>query len=267
MAELVFIGLGLFDEQDLTLRGLNELRSSDKIYAEFYTSKLQNFNQKQFEQQIGKKITVLSRQETEKGIILLDSAAENKTSFIVCGDPMMATTHVDLRIRAIQKGIKTKIIHNASIITAAPGLLGLQNYKFGRTTTIAYPQGNYFPMSPYEVIKENKKNGMHSLILLDIQQDNNQYMTANEAIDLLIQMESHHKKKIITPETIVCVIAQAGSHQPTVIADSINTLQTKEFGPPLHTLVLPGDLHFMEIEALETCAGLPHSIALKLQKL
>ena len=144
MAELVFIGLGLFDEQDITLRGLNELRSSDKIYAEFYTSKLQNFDKKQFEQQIGKKITVLSRQETEKGIILLESAAENKISFIVCGDPMMATTHVDLRIRAIQKGIKTKIIHNASIITAAPGLLGLQNYKFGRTTTIAYPQGNIF---------------------------------------------------------------------------------------------------------------------------
>ncbi len=267
MAELVFVGLGLYDEQDLTFRGLNELQSSDKIYAEFYTSKLQKFNQKQFEQQIGKKITVLSRKETEDGVIILDSAADKKTSFIVCGDPMMATTHVDLRIRAIQRGIKTKIIHNASIITAAPGLLGLQNYKFGRTTTIAYPQGTYFPMSPYDVIKENKKTGMHSLILLDIQQDNNRYMTANEAIDLLIKMETHHKKKIITPDTIICVIAQAGSDQPTVLANTINNLQTKEFGPPLHTLVLPGDLHFMEVEALEICAGLPHSIALKLQKL
>ena len=267
MAELVFIGLGLFDEQDLTLRGLTELQSSDQIYAEFYTSKLQKFNQKQFEQQIGKKISVLSRQETEDGKIILDSAANKKTSFIVCGDPMMATTHVDLRVRAIQQGIKTKIIHNASIITAAPGLIGLQNYKFGRTTTLAYPEGNYFPMSPYEVIAENKKNNMHSLILLDIQQENNRYMTANDGLDLLMQMEDHFKKKIITPDTIVCVIAQAGSDQPIVLADTITNLQTKEFGPPLHTLVLPGDLHFMEIEALETCAGLPHSIALKLQKL
>ena len=78
MAELVFIGLGLFDEQDLTLRGLTELQSSDKIYAEFYTSKLQNFNQEQFEQQLGKKISVLSRQETEDGKIILDSAANQK---------------------------------------------------------------------------------------------------------------------------------------------------------------------------------------------
>ena len=267
MAELVFIGVGLHDEQDISLRGLQELQSCAQVFAEFYTSKLKHFDQKVFEKKIGKPIIILSREETEDGTRVLTSAAQQKTSFIVCGDPMMATTHVDLRVRATKQGIKTKIIHNASIVTAAPGLLGLQNYKFGRTTTLAYPEGDYFPMSPYEVIRDNKKLGMHSLVLLDIQADKKKYMTANEGLKLLLKMEEHYQDTIATLDTIACVVSQAGSPQPIVNADTIQALQKNDFGHPLHTIILPGTLHFMEIEALEVCAGLPHALALKLQKL
>ena len=122
---------------------------------------------------IGKKIEVSSRDETENGDKIIDSALKENVVFLTCGDPMTATTHVDLRLRAVEKGIKTRIIHGGSIVTAVPGLLGLQNYKFGRTTTLAYPEKNYFPTSPYDVIKDNKKMGLHTLILLDIQADNN----------------------------------------------------------------------------------------------
>jgi diphthine synthase len=34
-----------------------------------------------------------------------------------------------------------------------------------------------------------------------------------------------------------------------------------DFGPPLHTLVIPGKLHFMETEALVAFAGLPPELA------
>ena len=40
MGELVFIGLGLDDEKGITLRGLDEARSADLVFAELYTSAL-----------------------------------------------------------------------------------------------------------------------------------------------------------------------------------------------------------------------------------
>jgi len=195
------------------------------------------------------------------------SAKRKKVAFLTCGDPMTATTHVDIRLRAIKMGIKTNIIHGSSILTAVPGLLGLQNYKFGRTTTLVYPEKNYFPTSPYNIIKENKEMGLHTLVLLDIQEDKKRYMTANEGMNLLLKMEEKHKENIITQENVVCVVARAGSSEPIVIADTIKDIINRDFGPPLHSLVIPGKLHFMEIEAIQILAQLPAQQIRKLQKL
>jgi diphthine synthase len=264
---LVFVGLGLYDEQDVSLKGLQEIKACDNVYAEFYTAKLGKFNQQIFEKLIGKKITVLSREETENGDRIIEAATKNHVVFLTCGDPMIATTHVDLRLRAIKKGIPTQIIHSSSIATAAPGLLGLQNYKFGRTTTLAYPEKDYFPTSPYNVIYDNYKMGLHTLVLLDIQAEKNRYMTANEGLQLLLKMEEKLKQHLFTPESIACVVARAGAPDPVIAADTIHHLAQQDFGPPLHTIVIPGNLHFMEVEALELCAGLPPEIGKKIQKL
>jgi diphthine synthase len=265
--QLIFVGLGLYDEQDVSLKGLRELQRCEKVFAEFYTSKLGEFNKQAFEKTIGKKIEILSREETEKGDTLLASAAEKTVVFLTCGDPMIATTHIDLRLRAMKQGIPTKIIHSSSIATAVPGLLGLQNYKFGRTTTLAYPEKEYFPTSPYTIIYDNKKMGLHTLVLLDIQAEKNRYMTANEGLELLLKMEGKCNKHLFSEETLTCVVARAGSPDPVIAANTIQELRKRDFGPPLHTVVIPGTLHFMEIEALELCAGLPSELGKKIQKL
>jgi len=257
---LTFIGLGLFDEKDISLKGLEEILASDFVFAEFYTAKLTGTNIKKIEKTIGKKIEILTRAETEKADKIINLSKEKSVIFLTCGDPMTATTHVDLRLRAIKEKIKTKVIHGSSIATAVPGLLGLQNYKFGRTTTIAYPEKSYFPTSPYNVIKENKERNLHTFILLDIQADNNRYMTANEGIKLLLEMEEKQKEKIITNNTLICVVARAGSDNSISVAGKVKDLKNKDFGPPLHTLVVPGKLHFMEIEALQLLAQLPADI-------
>jgi diphthine synthase len=265
--QLIFIGLGLYDEKDVSLNGMNELKNCDRIFAEFYTSKLIGMDINAFEKRIGKPIEVLSREETEQGNILLNAAEGERVCFLICGDPMIATTHIDLRLRAIKRGIPTRIIHNGSIITAAPALLGLQNYKFGRTTTIAFPEKEYFPTSPYLIIKKNKDIGLHTLILLDIQADKNVYMTANQAMDLLLKMEEQYKENVIAKDDVICIVTCAGAPDAGVYADAIGSLLNKDFGPPLHTLIIPGNLHFMELEALEILAHLPKSISKKIQKL
>jgi len=265
--QLIFIGLGLYNEKDISLKGLEEIKKSDKVFAEFYTSKLAGSDIKKIEKTIEKKIKVLSREETEEGGLILDSAEKQKTIFLTAGDSMTATTHVDLRIRAIKMGIETKVIHGSSIITAVSGLLGLQSYKFGRTTTLAYPEKNYFPTSPYEIILKNKKIDLHTLVLLDIQEDKNRYMSANEGLKLLTDMEKKLKKDLIKDKTIACVVSRAGSDKPTVKAGFIKDLIKYDFGKPLHTIVIPGNLHFMEIEALKILAQLPAQQIGKLQKL
>lgn len=266
-AQLVFVGLGLYDESDISLKGLQELRQCDEIFAEFYTARLGQFEKKSFETLIGKKINELSREETEKGDKIINAALKKSVVFLTCGDPMIATTHVDLRLRAIKQGISTKIIHSSSIATAVPGLLGLQNYKFGRTTTLSFFEKEYFPISPYTVIYNNRKMGLHTLVLLDIQTEKNRYMIANEGFELLLKMEKILKKHIFHNDTLACVVARAGAPDSLVAADTLHHLKKKDFGPPLHTIVIPGNLHFMEIEALELCAGLPFDVGRKIQKL
>ena len=92
-------------------------------------------------------------------------------------------------------------------------------------------------------------------------------MTANQAIVLLLKMEEQLKENIIKKDDVICVVARAGSPDCVLLANSIDVLLNKNFGPPLHTLIIPGNLHFMEIEALEVLADLPKTISKKLQKL
>ena len=37
---LTFIGLGLYDERSVTVEGREAIRAADRVFAEFYTSKL-----------------------------------------------------------------------------------------------------------------------------------------------------------------------------------------------------------------------------------
>ena len=239
---IYFIGLGLYDEKDLTLKAIESMKQCDTIYAEFYTSVLMGTEIQNIEKIIEKPITVLSREQTERAKIILSSAKKGNVAFLTGGDSMTATTHVDLRIRAIQQGLNTKIIHGTSIITAVPALLGLQHYKFGRITTLVIPEKNYFPTSPYDIIKKNKQIGLHTLVLLDIQAENNRYMTASEGLKVLLKMEEIRKEQILKPTDLICVVCQAGSDNPRAYADTFENMQSFDFGPPLH---------FMEKEALK----------------
>ena len=262
MGELVFVGLGLFDERDISLRGLDVMKEADSIFAELYTSLMAGFSIERLERMVGKRIFVISRRvmEEEHGETILREARRGKTVLLVPGDPLIATTHVDLRIRAEREGIKTRIIHGASIISAVIGLSGLQNYKFGRSVTITFEEFGITSETPYMVIRENKKAGLHTLCFLDIRAEEKRYMTIKEGLKNLLKIEEKKKMKVITPRTLAVGIARAGSPNPRVKADYIEKLMHYSFGSPPHTLIFPSKLHFMEAEALITLAEAPEEI-------
>ena len=108
---------------------------------------------------------------------------------------------------------------------------------------------------------------MHSLVLLDIQVDKNKFMSANEGIKILEEFERKLGDGIFKDDSLICVVARAGSSNPIIKANYLKNLKNEDFGPPLHTLVVPANLHFLEIEALEKIADLPKDLSQKLQKL
>jgi diphthine synthase len=258
--ELVFVGLGLHDEKGISLQGLEEAKTAEEAFIELYTSLLPDFSIERLEALTGKKVHALTRRdlEEENGKLILDAAEKGKTVFLVPGDPFIATTHVTLRIEAEKRGIKTRIIHGASIISAIIGLSGLHNYKFGKTVTIPFSENA--SETPYNVITQNKQLGLHTLCLLDIKTDQKRYLQINQALAQLLELEQKKKMGTATPETIAVGIARAGSNAPALKADTIKNLLTFDFGEPPQSLIFPGELHFMEAEALITLAGAPASL-------
>ena len=128
------IGLGLCDEHDITVRGLNALRTCDRVYLEAYTSIL-TVGTDRLEAFYGKKVIVADRTMVESATDdILSHALVGNVAFLVVGDPYGATTHSDLAIRARMQGVAVTVIHNASIINAV-GANGLQLYNYGQVLT------------------------------------------------------------------------------------------------------------------------------------
>lgn len=257
MKELVFVGLGLNDEKGITAKGLDETRTADAVFMENYTSCMPDFSLERFEALCGKRVQLITRRDLEEegGIVILQAAKVGKTVFLVPGDPFIATTHVALRIDAEKQGIKTRVVHGISIMSAIVSLSGLHNYKFGKTVTVPFPDN--FSETPYNVIGQNKKLGLHTLCLLDLKVTENQYLSINQAIKLLQKVEENKKMGIITPDTVAVGIARASGNNPILKADYIKSLVNFDFGEPPFSLIIPGDLHFMEVDTLIAFAGAP----------
>ena len=257
---LYFVGLGLFSEDDISYKGFKALQSVDCIYAEFYTAKLMGGNIDNLIDKLDVPFITLKREDVEDCNVIINEAMTKDIAFVTAGDSLMATTHTELYVEAVNKGIETRIIHGSSIFSAAPALAGLQAYKFGKTTTVPFPDENFFPHSPYDAIKLNSSIGLHTLVLLDIQAHKDRYMTINEAIDYLRKVESERGEHVFDDDCIVIGIAQAGSDHPIVKGGRVAYVADFDFGNPLHCMIVPGDLHFLEAEALVTLADVDEDL-------
>uniref|UniRef100_A0A6G1SPQ9 diphthine methyl ester synthase n=1 Tax=Aceria tosichella TaxID=561515 RepID=A0A6G1SPQ9_9ACAR len=198
---LFLIGLGLGDAKDITLNGLEIVKKVGKVYLENYTSIL-SCGQQELEELYGRSVILADREMIEQECQEILDAAETESgaALLVVGDPMNATTHTDLLLRAASRNIPYRIIHNASIVNAV-ACCGLQIYNFGETASIPFWTETWQPDSFYDKILRNKTNGLHTLCLLDIkvkepnlemlmkgikQDEPPRFMTVSQAADQLI---------------------------------------------------------------------------------
>lgn len=243
---LYLISLGLFDEKDISLRALETAQKCAKLYAEFYTTKM-NTNTRKLSELVGRDIVEVHRSDIEENYLkIIGQAKSMDIGILVGGDALSATTHISLLLDAKKTGVKTKVIHGSSIFTAVAET-GLQLYKFGAATTIVKPSGKYFPNSFYDVILKNKKMGLHTLVLLDIG------MSAREGLEILLNIERKKKRGIAKATGKIVAACQLGSGNQCIKYDKIENLLVDESltGSPA-ILVFPGDLHFLEEEFLKS---------------
>ena len=164
---LLLIGMGLGRLEGMTTEALQAAAAADHRRYEAYTALWPEAELARLEAQIGA-IQRVMRPEVEEPDELLALAKTSLVALLVVGDPLQATTHVDLQLRAMNAGVECRVFHGLSITTLVTGAVGLSNYKFGRQTTFTYPYGGWVATSPLEVVAVNGAQNLHTLALLDL---------------------------------------------------------------------------------------------------
>lgn len=257
------VGLGLGDAEDITLKGLAAVKDADVVFLEAYTSFLINSNAAQLTEMYGKEVTVADRDMVESGAILQD-VEEKKVVLLVVGDVFGATTHSDLIVRCHEMNVPCRVIHNVSIINAV-GCCGLQLYRFGQVLSLCFWTETWRPDSWYERLKTNRDAGLHTLLLLDIKvkeisnenlargraiYEPPRYMTIKQALEQVLEVERTKKLGAVAEDgsTFAVGVARVGSTTQQIVAGTMKQLMDVDFGEPLHSLIIAGDVHECESE-------------------
>ena len=164
---LLLVGMGPGRISSMTIEAKNAAKSADFRRYEAYTALWPADELAKLEEDIGD-IKMVMRPEVESPTELLDLAKTHLVALLIVGDPLQATTHVDIQLQALEAGINCIVFHGISITTLVTGAVGLSNYRFGRQTTITYPYGGWVATSPLEVIAVNIFQNQHTLALLDL---------------------------------------------------------------------------------------------------
>ena len=260
---LYLIGLGLCDEKNITLRGLEYIKSSDYIYMEYYTSIL-SVDKSKLESLYEKPIILADREMIESNFDseILSKAKEHKVSLLVVGDPFSATTHMALYLRCVREGVHVETVHNASILNAV-GITGLSLYRFGETVSIPFFTEKWRPYSFYEKICFNYIHNFHTLVLLDIKvkeiseenlikgnkiYEKPKFMSVNEGLNELIEASEKCEKEeyrgVIGLESLCFGLARIGSETQVIKCGKIKEVLHMDFGMPLHSIVICGKTLF-----------------------
>eukprot|EP00802_Teleaulax_amphioxeia_P022465 Tamp_22913.p1 GENE.Tamp_22913~~Tamp_22913.p1 ORF type:complete len:340 (+),score=90.74 Tamp_22913:155-1021(+) len=265
---LYLIGLGLGDEKDITVKGLETVKRCKAVFLEAYTSIL-GVEKERVEAFYGREIALMDREAVEQECdTMLEMAKTEEVAFLVVGDVYGATTHTDIAVRAREMGVAIKVIHNASIMNAC-GACGLQLYNFGQTVSFCFWTDTWRPQSFIDKVVVNKKMGLHTLCLLDIkvkeQSEENmargrkiyeppRYMTVNQALEQLLETikERSDIAAVLTEDTLCVGLARVGQDSQCIASGPMKELVHFDFGGPLHSMIIPGDMHYLEEDMLRS---------------
>ncbi len=245
---LKIVGLGL-SWKDISLKGLEAIHDSQKIYLENYTS-LSDFPVSKLERLIGKKVILLNRKGVEEEQSFLKEAETKDVALLIYGDPLSATTHYEILQDAKKSKIKVEIVHAPSVFSAIAET-GLSLYRFGQVASIPFKREGFEPESFFEILEKNLSTNAHTLFLLDLDPENKNFLTISEAIDSIINIAKKKDSKLINKNTIFVGCARLGSSTQIIKVGNASELKKTNFGKSPYCLVIPAELNFKEREYLD----------------
>lgn len=246
---LWFVGLGISGAKSIPHEALEVLSKADIVYLEQFTSPIGKSDLAKIKKMTNGEFKAAKRWLVEDGNEILKKAKRKKVVLLSYGDPFIATTHIELRTRAIQEKIKTYSIHASSSLTSMIGECGLQFYKVGKIATIMSEMNSL--TTPYYVIYKNIIEGNHTVLLLEYNQDKDFFLDPKDALLGLIETEKGQKRNVIDYSTYAIVASRIGFKDQSIISGKISSLKKINFGKPPHTVIIPGRLHFTESDALK----------------
>jgi len=246
---LWFVGLGISGAKSIPHEALEVLSKADIVYLEQFTSPIGKSDLAKIKKMTNGEFKAAKRWLVEDGNEILKKAKRKKVVLLSYGDPYIATTHIELRTRAIQEKIKTYSIHASSSLTSMIGECGLQFYKVGKIATIMSEMNSL--TTPYYVIYKNIIEGNHTVLLLEYNQDKDFFLDPKVALLGLIETEKGQKRNVIDYSTYAIVASRIGFKDQSIISGKISSLKKVNFGKPPHTVIIPGRLHFTESDALK----------------
>jgi len=243
------IGIGL-KKNNLSIEAQEKIIKCKKVFLESYTSIYSQGKISELEKLLNKKIVFLNRKEVEENALKFFSEAKKENiALLVFGNPLTATTHLSLLSELKEKKIPFAVVPGISVSNFV-SFTGLQEYKFGRTVSVVFQRENYAPESFFDGIAKNNSIGLHTLCLLDIEAEKNNFMKINQAVEILESIEAKRKTKIIS-ESVLVGIARAGSDKMKIKAGSSKELKKFDFGKEPHSLIVCGSLSEDEKEFLK----------------
>ena len=246
---LWFVGLGISGISELSDNTISIIKNADTVYLESFTSPISETEKEQLANMCDGEFKIAKRWLVEDGNEILENAKKREVVLISYGDPYIATTHLELKTRAVTDKIETKTIHSSSIVSSLIGEIGLQYYKVGKILTIMNDPKSM--TTPYNTISNNLLSKMHSVILLEYNEDKSFFLDPQDALSLLLDAEKIQNGKIISLDTFAIIASRIGKSDQNIISGKISNLIKKEFGNPPHTIIIPGSLHFTESNAVK----------------
>ena len=242
---LWFVGLGVCPPESIPAEAARILESADMVYLETFTSPATS------------SVCVADarpapRWMVEDGREILDNAARATVALVSYGDPMVATTHAELRARATSRGINTGVVHASSVASAIFGECGLHHYKAGRTATIM--DDIKATLTPYQTTYRNAVSGNHTLLLLEYDDGRGFFLNPGAALRMMVRAEAGQGRGVFTGDTYVVVASRVGMPDQAIRAGRLDTMEGYDYGEPPHSIVVPGPLHFTERDALMALA-------------
>jgi diphthine synthase len=249
---LYLIGAGIYDTFEMC-NSINILKDCDRIYIEKFTSPISdNFIQiLKSNLEPRKKIEFVKRWFVEDGRQILDESKTLNVGLVSYGDPTIATTFTELRIRAIKNNIIVKVIHAASGITSLVGESGLQIYKMGKLVTMMEERQS--AISVYTTIFNNLNLNCHTIILTEYRQDENEsvfFLKPNDVFSRLLEVEKDIKYEFVSEDSFLIVLSRIGTDKQRIVSGKIKSLFGIDYGKGPHAIIFPSKLHFTEEEEL-----------------